>query len=157
MLVESNLHRRSTPVWHRYAIVLAILLVTAGETGFAGQPAPRRQATPSVAGEYATKVALKRDDCGGVAVQDNPTVVTHDTANAIITLRHAGTTYGGKLAADSSFTTVPKEVNVNDGFVYTITVKGRFRANGFDAEATVDKASSTTKCRFVVTWSGTRG
>jgi hypothetical protein len=157
MLVESNLDRRSTPVRRRCAAVLAFALLAAGGTGFGRQPTHPRPPTTSVAGEYTTKVALKRDDCGGVMVQDNPTVVTHDTANAIITLRHAGTTYGGKLAADSSFTTVPKEVNVNDGFVYTITIKGRFRASGFDAEATVDKASSTTKCRFVVTWSGTRG
>ncbi len=156
MLVESNLRRRSTPVWRRSAVVLTIVLLAAGETGFVRQPTPRRPAPASVAGEYATKVALKRDDCGGVTVQDNPTVVTHDTASAIVTLRHAGTTYGGKLAADSTFTTVPKEVNVNDGFVYTITVKGHFRANGFDAEATVDKTGRGAKCRFVVTWTGSR-
>jgi len=157
MLVESNLDRRSTPVLHRYAGVVALALVATGSSGFRRQPTPRHPPAASVAGEYATKVTLKHDDCGGVTVQDNPTVVTHDTASAIVTLRHAGTTYGGKLAPDSTFTTVPKEVNVNDGFVYTITVKGRFRANGFDAETTVDKVGSATKCRFVVTWSGTRG
>ena len=157
MRVESNLSRRFTPVRRLGAASAALALLAFGGTGFGRQPSPRRPASAtSFAGEYATKVSLKRDDCGGVTVQDNPTTVTHDTATSIVTLRHAGTTYGGKLAADSSFTTVPKEVNVNDGFVYTITIKGRFRAAGFDAEATVDKANSSSKCRFVVTWMASR-
>jgi hypothetical protein len=115
-------------------------------------------AAPTFAGTYATRVTLKRDDCGGVKVEDNPTIVTHDTVTSIVTLRHAGTTYGGRVGADSTFRTQPKPVDVNDGFVYTISISGRFKANAFEAEATVDKAakSGDAKCRFVVGWTGTK-
>ena len=119
---------------------------------------PTGLAAPSFAGTYATRVTLKRDECGSVRVEDNPTTVTHDTATSIVTLRHAGTTYGGRVGADSTFRTQPKPVDVNDGFVYTISISGRFKANAFEAEATVDKAakSGNTKCRFVVAWAGTK-
>ena len=158
MPVESNAVRRSTPVRRALAIVATTSALGLATDAFARQPTSHRMApAPSFAGEYATKVTLKRDDCGGVNVQDNPTVVTHDTVTSIVTFRHAGTTYGGKLAADSSFSTQPKEVKVDDGFVYTIAIKGRFTPKGFDAEATVDKAGPSATCRFIVTWSGSRG
>ena len=119
---------------------------------------PSSVAAPSFAGTYATRVTLKRDDCGGVKVEDNPTTVTHDTATSIVTLRHAGTTYGGRVGADSTFRTQPKPVDVNDGFVYTIAISGKFKANAFEAEATVDKTAKSggAKCRFVVGWVGTK-
>ena len=119
---------------------------------------PPVAAAPSFAGIYATRVTLKRDDCGGVKVEDNPTTVTHDTATSIVTLRHAGTTYGGRVGGDSTFRTQPKPVDVNDGFVYTIAISGKFNANAFEAEATVDKTAKSggAKCRFVVGWAGTK-
>jgi hypothetical protein len=89
-------------------------------------------------------------------VQNNPTVVTYDASTRAVTFTHAGTTYSGTVAADNSFTTPARAVNVNDGFSYSIGLAGTFKTNGFDALATVDRTGSGSACRFTVNWAGTK-
>ena len=108
-------------------------------------------------GNYTTIVSLAENSCGAITVQNNPTVVTHDTDSGAITLTHAGVVYTGRvIVSDSSFTTVARQVNVGDGYMYRIEIAGRFRANAFDASATVDRTKQGEACRFVVHWAGTR-
>jgi hypothetical protein len=101
-------------------------------------------------------VSLAQNSCGTITVQNNPTTVTHDAATGAVTFTHAGTTYSGSVGSDGAFTTVPREVNVGDGYLYTIALAGSFRTNGFDADATVDRTGQGAACRFVVRWVGTR-
>jgi hypothetical protein len=94
-----------------------------------------------------------------VTVQDNATTVTHVVATGAVTFFHAGITYTGTVkAADSTFTTPARAVNVNDGFNYSIGLAGRFTANAFDADATVDRTTQQggSPCQFIVHWAGTR-
>ena len=108
-------------------------------------------------GNYATIVSLSESTCGAITVQNNPTVVTHETDSGAVTLTHAGVVYTGRvIASDSSFTTVPRQVNVGDGYTYRIAIAGRFRENAFDASASVDRTKQGEACRFVVHWVGTR-
>lgn len=108
-------------------------------------------------GNYTTIVSLSESTCGAITVQNNPTVVTHDTDSGAVTLTHAGVVYTGRVvASDSSFTTVSREVNVGDGYTYKIAIAGRFRENAFDANASVDRTKQGEACRFVVHWAGTR-
>jgi hypothetical protein len=117
--------------------------------------APAQQ--PDFAGTYATHVTLTQNDCGQINVQDNATVVTHNRSTSAVTFTHAGTTYTGAVQADSAFSTTPRVVDVGDGFQYTIAISGRFTRTGFDAAPTVDRSGGTsTACRFVVRWLGTR-
>jgi hypothetical protein len=108
------------------------------------------------AGTYATDVTLSSTTCGPVTVQDNPTVVEHQEGASAVSFRHAGTTYSGTVAADSSFTTTPKAVSIGDGYNYTITIAGRFNPNAFEANATVNRSGGAGPCQFVVHWAGTR-
>jgi hypothetical protein len=120
-------------------------------------PPPPPPPQGGFAGSYATRVSLTSSSCGAVVVQDNPTAVTHDVSSGAVSFTHAGQTYLGSVAADSTFATTPKGVNVNDGFVYTITLAGRFRRNAFDADATVDRSDQGSgTCRFVVHWEATK-
>ena len=112
--------------------------------------------TGSFAGNYATRVTLTSNNCGTINVQDNSTVVTHDAASGAVTFTHAGFTYSGTVKADSTFTTTPRAVNVNDGFNYSIAIAGRFRALALDADATVDRTGGSAACRYVVHWAGSR-
>ena len=123
-------------------LILAILLALGGASGFGGT--------------YATAVKLSSTSCGPITVQDNPTVVEHQEGSSAISFRHAGTTYTGTVAGDSSFATTPKEVSIGDGYNYTITIEGRFHPNSFDAVATVNRTGGSGPCQFVVQWTGTR-
>lgn len=117
---------------------------------------PNTPAPGAFAGTYATRVTLTSNNCGTVNVQDNPTSVTHDAASGAVTFTHAGFTYSGSVKADSTFTTTPRGVDVNDGFNYSIAIAGRFRALAFDADATVDRTGGSAACRYVVHWAGSR-
>ena len=108
------------------------------------------------AGTYATRVTLVQTACGPVTVQDNPTVVTYDPSSSAVTFTHAGNTYSGTVKTDSSFTTVPRTVDVGDGFIYTIALAGRFRPSAFDADVTVDRTGNSTTCRYMVHWAATK-
>ena len=117
---------------------------------------PSTQTPTSFAGSYTTRVTLTSNNCGTINVADNPTVVTHDVASGAVTFTHAGFTYSGSVKADSTFTTTPRGVNVNDGFNYSIAIAGRFRALALDADATVDRTGGSAACRYVVHWAGSR-
>jgi hypothetical protein len=137
-------------------IYLAALACGGSSTG----PGPSTQTPPqtssSFAGTYATRVTLTSNNCGGVTVQDNPTVVTHDVSTGAVTFTHAGFTYSGAVKADSTFTTTARAVNVNDGFNYSIAIAGRFRPSALDADATVDRTGGSAACRYIVHWTGSR-
>ena len=108
------------------------------------------------AGTYATQVTLAQNSCGAITVQSLPTTVTHTVATGAITLVHGGTTYSGLVAADSTFATTPRDVDVGDGFQYRITIAGRFGNRSFVADATVDRSGSGAACQFVAHWVGSR-
>ena len=113
-------------------------------------------ANASYAGTYETKVTLRQSNCGAVEIRDNATVVTYDKAASIITLAHAGTTYGGRISADGSFATQPKSLNIGAETNYVVGISGRFRSGGFDAEVTIDRSGRDGSCRYAVHWAGTR-
>ncbi len=133
-------------------LLLVVIAVVA--CGGSAQIAPAGNA--GFAGTYATAVTLASNTCGTITVQNNPTSVTYDATTRAVSFTHAGTTYSGSVAADSTFTTPPRAVNVNDGFAYSIGLAGKFRPNGFDATATVDRTGGSGACRFTVRWAGTR-
>jgi hypothetical protein len=133
-------------------IVLTLLTVACASSD-------ARSAAPVVdfGGNYSTVVSLAENTCGTITVQNNPTVVTYDADSGAVTLAHAGVVYTGHVTAtDSAFTTVPRQVNVGDGFTYTIAIAGRFMENAFDANASVDRTRQGNACRFLVHWAGTR-
>lgn len=143
--------RARTPAW-RTCIAAMLALCACGGSSPSG-PDP---AASGFAGTYATRVTLAENGCGPVIVQDNPTIVTYQEATRAVTFSHAGTTYAGTVAADSTFTTTPRVVDVGDGYAYTIAIAGRFGPGSFDADATVDRASASSACRYVVHWAATR-
>lgn len=136
---------------------LAFVIGSVVSCGGDGGTGPQQQ-TPTLAGTYATQVTLTSNNCGTINVQNNPTTVTHDQGTGAVTFTHAGITYTGTMqASDSTFSTPARDVNVGDGFTYSIGLVGRFRTNAFDADATVDRSSPTTQaCRFVVHWAGSK-
>lgn len=110
------------------------------------------QPIPSVAGVYATRVTLLRSSCP-MSVQSNPTEVAQYADSTTITLRHAGTTYEGTLAADGSFSTKLKHLNFNQTD-YAIGIRGRFSGDSLHAEVTLRYGSPA--CESVVEWAGVR-
>jgi hypothetical protein len=132
---------------------LALALIACGSSS--GSPAEPPSST-GFAGTYATHVTLKEDACGAITVQDNATTVTYAEATRAVTFTHAGTTYSGSVAADSTFTTEPRSVSVGDGYSYEIALAGRFGNASFEADATVDRTGMGDACRFVVHWAGSK-
>lgn len=119
-------------------------------------PPPPPPPVSPFAGTYATAVSLSSTTCGPVTVQSLPTTVAHNAGSTSISMVHGGTTYPGTVAADSTFTTTPVDVDVGDGFQYRITITGRFGTRSFVADATVDRNGSGGACRFVAHWVGSR-
>jgi len=111
-----------------------------------------RHTPPDVSGIYDTKVSLLESTCP-FEVQSNPTEVAQYGDSTIITLRHAGTTYQGTLAADSSFRTQTKALDFN-GTRYEITITGRFTGRALTARVTLRYGDPV--CRAVVAWDGPR-
>lgn len=107
---------------------------------------------PDVSGTYDTRVTLLRSTCQ-MEVESNPTDVTEYSDSTTITLRHAGTTYQGRLEADSSFRTQPKMLDFN-GVRYDISIVGRFTPAGLSAEVTLRYGDPA--CTAVVQWEGPR-
>ena len=107
-------------------------------------------------GTYATQVTLVSNSCGDVTVQSLPTVVSHDRTGNSVSLLHAGSTYRGPVAADSTFTTIPLDSDFGTGFQYRVTVAGRFGNRSFTADATVDRTGNGAACRYVAHWVGSR-
>jgi hypothetical protein len=135
------------------AIGIAAIVIGCSEGSDSNSPPPP---PTGFAGTYATQVTLAQNTCGTITVQSLPTVVTHNVASAAITLLHGGTAYSGSVAGDSTFTTVPRDVDVGDGFQYRITIAGRFGTRSFVADVTVDRSGSGVPCQFVAHWVGSR-
>ncbi len=130
----------------RRALAIALLALPACS---APEPAP------SVAGTYATAVSVASATEGcSLPVQDNPTVVQTTNHDSVVLLRHAGTTYGGALHPDLTFTTRPTTVTV-DSVSYAMVVSGRFAHDTLDATVTLDYGTAPA-CRLVVRWVGRR-
>jgi hypothetical protein len=107
---------------------------------------------PDVSGIYDTRVSLLESSCT-FQVESHPTEVAQFGDSSIITLRHAGTTYQGVLATDSSFKTQTKVLDFS-GTRYQIDIAGRFTAAGITARVTL--AYGDPACRAVVLWEGPR-
>jgi hypothetical protein len=137
-----------------HRLILLCLTGLAG-SGCANAPTPTG---PTFAGAYDTAVSITANSCGPVTVMPAVTTVAHRPGSAQVTFTHAGISYPGTVAADSSFTTDTVTFDASDGNHYGIHLAGRFTADGFDASATVDRASLQTgaACRYVVHWIGTR-
>ena len=119
---------------------------------------PAGRGVAAFTGPYQTDVTLIDSGCGAVAVANNETVVARHPASNVVTLRHAGTTYVGAIASDSTFTMKPLVLDLADGFKYTIAISGKFKPESFSAVAVVDRASAQggDKCRYSVRWAGVR-
>jgi len=107
-------------------------------------------------GTYATQVTLVQNSCGSVTVRSLPTTVTHNATSGSLTLVHGGTTFAGTVAADSTFSTTTRDVDAGDGYLYRITIAGRFGNRSFVADATVDRSGAGTPCQYVAHWVGSR-
>lgn len=146
-------HRRGWRANRILATAVAVIAIGCSGNSDSSSPPP---SPPGFTGTYATQVTLAQNTCGTITVQSLPTVVTHSVASGAITLVHGGTTYSGSVAADSTFTTVPRDVNVRDGFQYRINITGRFGNRSFVADVTVDRSGSGIPCQFVAHWVGSR-
>jgi hypothetical protein len=135
---------------------LMLLLALAGCGGSDSEGTTPPPPPTSFAGTYATTVTLAQNTCGAVTVQSLPTTVTFDATSRAVGLTHGGTTYTGTVAADSTFTTAARDVNVGDGFQYVVTVTGKFGARSFTADARVDRSGSGAACFYVAHWVGSR-
>lgn len=135
---------------------LLLLGTLAGCGGSESTTNPPPPPPVAFAGTYATSVTLVQNTCGSVTVQSLPTVVTYDASSRAVGLTHGGTTYNGTVAADSTFTTTPRDVDVGDGFQYRVTVTGRFGARSFTADATVDRSGTGSPCQYTAHWVGSR-
>ncbi|MEP6765371.1 MAG: amidohydrolase family protein [Gemmatimonadaceae bacterium] len=107
----------------------------------------------TVAGVYDTKVSLSSGTCS-LPVQDNPTVVQELSNGTVVTLAHAGTTYGGGLKPDKSFVTQIKDVSSGSD-IYKIGVSGAFHGDTLRATVTLDYGTSPV-CHVIVKWNGVR-
>jgi hypothetical protein len=144
----------------RLGVISLLVMVAAcggGGSDDGGTPPPPPPPPESpYAGTYATAVTLSSTTCGPVTVQSLPTTVTHNAGSTTINMVHGGTSYPGTVATDGSFSSTPVEVDVGDGYQYRITLAGRFGNRSFVADATVDRSTGATTCRFVAHWIGSR-
>jgi hypothetical protein len=141
------------------ALVACVFIVACG----GGSKSPGTTSPPSntsaspIAGTYQTAVSLTSNSCTDIAVQNNPTVVTHTAGATAFTMTHAGTQYQGTLAANNSFTTAPKGV-VAGTATHTLSIAGQFGTNAFTADVTVAVTGSGNgaPCQYAVRWVGTK-
>jgi hypothetical protein len=113
--------------------------------------------TSAIAGNYQTAVTLTSNSCTGIAVQNNPTLVSHTSGATAFTMSHAGTEYQGTLAANNSFTTTAKAIVVGT-VTHTLTIAGTFGTNSFTADVTaaVTGTGNGAPCQYVVRWVGSK-
>jgi hypothetical protein len=141
------------------ALVACVFIVACGGGGTSSGTTnpPGSTNTSAIAGNYQTAVSLTSNGCTGIAVQNNPTLVTHTAGATTFTMAHAGTEYQGTLAANNSFTTTPKPV-VAGSVTHTLTIAGQFGTNSFTADVTVAVTGSGNgaPCQYVVRWVGSK-
>lgn len=132
---------------------LRLLGITAGTVAVLAGAKTDPVDPASVAGTYDTQVSVVSATPGcSLPVEKNPTVVETSNNNTVVTLRHAGTTFGGALRPDLSFTTQTRTVVAN-GVSYAMVVSGRFAKAGLDAKVTLDYGTAPA-CHVVVRWVG---
>ena len=135
------------------ALLLAVFVTVAcGNEDPGPAPGPDPDPVISVGGTYQTAVTMVENDCPGQTVQTHPTVVSHQPGSTSLSLRHAGSTYSGTLAADGSFTT-PPVTQVFDGISYVLSIAGQFTETAIDALVHVD-AGRQPPCSFTARWAG---
>lgn len=145
------MNRRIVPVY-----VSVALLAACGGCGESDSDGVTPPPVGGFTGTYATQVTLAQNTCGSVTVQSLPTTVTHNATSGALTLVHGGATFAGTVAADSTFTTTPRDVDVGDGYQYRIAIAGRFGNRSFVADATVDRSGVGVPCQYVAHWVGSR-
>jgi hypothetical protein len=105
----------------------------------------------SLRGTYQTAVSRVSGTCD-MQIMDNPTEVDQPLGPGSLTLRHAGTTYGGPVDASGRFSFAPKIVRVGD-VDYNLSVQGTVTPAQLDAQVTITWGSAPA-CRTVVRWVG---
>ena len=100
---------------------------------------------------YRTAVSRVSGTCE-LPIQDNPTEVDQPSGPGSLTLRHAGTTFGGSVDAVGRFSFAPRVVRVGE-VDYTLTLQGTITPTLLDAQVTISWGT-TPACRSVVRWMG---
>jgi len=117
---------------------------------------PPQTVVPQVGGQYDVAVRLQQNDCPAApTVQPQPTSVTHTAGAGSFTLVHGGLTVSGSVNRDGTFTTQPLAVQDPQGPA-TLSLAGRFTANGLEATVTVSVTAAGGACRYLVAWTGTK-
>ena len=129
---------------------VALLLASCDGSAQGNNPPPPDQL--SVGGTYATEVTLLSSTCSGIAVETQPTVVTHSAAATALTLIHASRPFPGSVATDGAFSTTPVTVSAG-GTISTITIIGTFTTTAMEARVDV-VVSAASPCAYAVRWAG---
>jgi hypothetical protein len=108
----------------------------------------------SLRGTYRTAVSRVSGTCD-LPIQDNPTEVDQPSGPGSLTLRHAGTTYGGAVDVMGRFAFSPRTVRVGE-VDYSLAVQGTITPAQLDAQVTITWGTAPA-CRSVVRWMGPRG
>jgi hypothetical protein len=108
---------------------------------------------PDITGTYRTAVSITRQTCP-MQVMDNPTEVAQPSGPRSITLRHAGTTFGGRLDSLGRFALAPVVATLGE-VRYTLVVAGAIGPDTLDATVTITWPA-TPPCLVVVRWRGVR-
>ena len=126
-----------------------------GDAAYAVTMAPDPEAPAVVLrGTYRTAVSRLSGTCE-LPIMDNPTEVDQPSGPGSLTLRHAGTTYGGAVDVVGRFSFAPRTVRVGE-VDYSLTVQGTITPEQLDAQVTITWGSAPA-CRMVVKWMGPRG
>jgi hypothetical protein len=135
---------------------LALCLASCGGGATPPSTTPPQTAVPQVGGQYDVAVRLQQNDCPAApTVLPQPTSVTHAAGASSFALTHGGLNVSGSVARDGAFTTQALAVADPQGPA-TLTIAGRFTANGLDATVTVGVTASSGACRYLVGWTGTK-
>ena len=108
----------------------------------------------SLRGTYRTAVSRVSGTCE-LPIMDNPTEADQPSGPGSLTLRHAGTTYGGAVDVMGRFSFAPRTVRVGE-VDYSLTLQGTITPEQLDAQVTITWGTAPA-CRMVVKWMGPRG
>jgi hypothetical protein len=106
-----------------------------------------------ISGTYRTAVSITRQTCP-MQVMDNPTEVAQPSGPRSITLRHAGTTFGGRLDSLGRFALAPVVATLG-AVRYTLVATGVIGQDTLDATVTITWPAAPP-CEVVVRWRGVR-
>jgi len=134
-----------------------VTIVTAAACAGTNQPVQSSDNVLRVAGTYTTAVTLDANNCSGITVQPNPTIVAHTAGTTALVLTHAGNAYSGTIQNNGAFTTTTKAI-VAGTATHNLSIAGVFARTGSTATVTVDLTDTQgpVTCRYVVKWIGTK-